>query len=89
MGILVPWAVWRAAPEANLASQRKVGIVALPSVRTGLAARLSRQLTLEFGIQVGFATSRIVIYDELRNPMASAGRPLVEGGIGLEWTPSR
>ena len=89
VGIVVPWAAWRAAPEANLDAQRKVGLVALPSIRTGIAVRLAQQLTLELAVQAGFSVTRIVIYDEFGGPMASAGRPLIDGGIGLVWTPAR
>jgi len=83
-GALLVWARGEAQDSTRYAARDETTSVALGSAVAGVALHVSRALRLRVAIGASFAVPEVRL-ELAGQPAATAGRPLLDGGIGLEW----
>jgi hypothetical protein len=82
-GALVAWA--SGEPRDRYVASDDRTVVALPSALVGVAIRASSSFRARIALASGFAVPALSA-TLAGEPAASAGRPLLDASVGLEWT---
>jgi hypothetical protein len=83
-GALLVWARGEALDSSRYDARDETTTVALASAVAGVALHVSRALRLRVAFGASFAAPEVRL-ELAGQPAATAGRPLLDGGIGLEW----
>jgi hypothetical protein len=83
-GALLVWARGEAQDATRYGGRDETTTVALASAVAGVALHVSRPLRLRVAFGASFALPEVRL-ELAGQPAATAGRPLLDGGIGLEW----
>jgi hypothetical protein len=81
-GVLFAWV--SGDPEERYRATSDTTAVFLPSALGAVAARISSSLRIRLAFGVGFAMPALKA-SLAGDPSATAGRPLLDGSVGLEW----
>jgi hypothetical protein len=81
-GLLIAWA--SGEPEDRYRAASDTTAVFLPSAVAALAARIGSSLRIRLALGAGFAVPALST-SLAGEPSATAGRPLLDGTVGLEW----
>jgi hypothetical protein len=82
VGVLFAWVTGE--PEDRYRATSDTTAVFLPSALGAVAARLGSSVRIRLALGAGFAIPALSA-SLAGEPSASAGRPLLDGTVGLEW----